>query len=241
MKITAVQRLARWLLRSPALGGIETGDGIPAPPEKEWAARNDALARARIFRDARFDASTVDFANDPNGGVIDPTLTTCRYKPDEVSGTTPKFDCELPSGDKIKVKYGWTKEIPSEIVATRLLHASWVRRRSRVARPNGSLLRMPLSTVPHALARRDRRAYRLPRQAHQLHPSSRFPPRQRRAQSRRRSHRSRQRARVGIPGAETYRSLARRRHPRRSRRAAIDGGVPPPLGQQDREPAFDLR
>ncbi|MEO5739983.1 MAG: hypothetical protein ABIS29_05250, partial [Vicinamibacterales bacterium] len=36
-------------------------------------------------------------------------------------GTTPKFDCELPSGEKIKVKYGASREIPSEVAATRLL------------------------------------------------------------------------------------------------------------------------
>ena len=104
--------------------GIENGDGIPAPPEKEWRARTHALARARVFRDdARFDASTIDFTIDPNSGVIDLQLTTCKYKPGEVTGTTPKFDCELPNGDKIKVKYGWTREIPSEIVSTRLLDA----------------------------------------------------------------------------------------------------------------------
>jgi hypothetical protein len=106
-----------------ALGGFETGDGLPKPPEKEWAARNAALTRAKIFREQHVDASTFDFAVDPNRAHVDPALTVCRYKPDAVSGTTPKFDCELPSGEKIKVKYGWTKEIPSEIAATRLLHA----------------------------------------------------------------------------------------------------------------------
>ena len=116
-------------------GSLETGDGLPKPTGEEWAARNDALARARVFRDAPFDASAIDFARNPNSGVIDPTLTSCKYKPDEASGTTPKFDCELPNGDKIKVKYGWTREKPSEVAATRLLHAlgfgadrvSWVR------------------------------------------------------------------------------------------------------------------
>lgn len=105
-----------------ALGGFENGDGVPPPPAKEWAARNDALTRARIFRDEPFNAASIDFSIDPNRGIADPTLTTCKYKPDEVSGTTPKFDCELPSGEKIKVKYGWTQEIPSEAAATRLLH-----------------------------------------------------------------------------------------------------------------------
>jgi hypothetical protein len=106
-----------------ALGGFENGDGVPQPPAEEWARRNDALARARIFRAEPFDSSSIDFAADPNRGVIDPNFTTCRYKPGEVSGTTPKFDCELPSGEKIKVKYGWTHEIPSETAGTRLLHA----------------------------------------------------------------------------------------------------------------------
>ena len=107
-----------------AVGGFENGDGVPPPPAKEWAARNDALTRAWVFRDRDepFDAASIDFAVDPNRGVVDSTLTSCKYKPEQTSGTTPKFDCELPSGEKIKVKYGWTKEIPSEAAATRLLH-----------------------------------------------------------------------------------------------------------------------
>jgi hypothetical protein len=106
-----------------AFSRFETGDGLPQPPEKEWAERNRALVRAKVFRDTTFDASRIDFASDPNREVADPTLTECRYKPDEITGTTPKFDCELKSGEKLKVKYGATKEIPSEIAATRLLHA----------------------------------------------------------------------------------------------------------------------
>ncbi len=106
-----------------AVGGFENGDGVPQPPAKEWAARNDALSRAKVFREEPFSAAAIDFAADPNRGVVDPTLTSCNYKPDDVSGTTPKFDCELPSGEKIKVKYGWTQEIPSETAASRLLHS----------------------------------------------------------------------------------------------------------------------
>ena len=113
-------------LGAVALGAFETGDGVPAPPAKEWAARNDALKRAKVFRDGArdsFDPASIDFATDLNKGVVDAALTICRYKADEVTGTTPKFDCELPSGEKIKVKYGWTREIRSEIAASRLLHA----------------------------------------------------------------------------------------------------------------------
>ena len=103
-----------------AIGGFETGDGLPKPPEREWAARNRALQRARIFIS---DAQPADVEVDPNAGVIDPVLTTCKYEPDEVTGTTPKFECTLENGDKAKVKYGFTREIPSEIAATRLLQA----------------------------------------------------------------------------------------------------------------------
>ena len=106
-----------------ALGGFENGDGVPQPPAKEWAARNEALTRARVFRKGTVDVASIDFAADPNRGVVDNGLTTCKYDPDEVSGTTPKFDCELPNGEKIKVKYSGSKEIPSETAATRLLHA----------------------------------------------------------------------------------------------------------------------
>ena len=106
-----------------AVGGFENGDGVPQPPAKEWAARNVALTRARVFVNRQFNASSIDFAADPNSSVVNPQLTSCKYKADAVSGTTPKFDCELPDGEKIKVKYGWTQEIKSETAASRLLHA----------------------------------------------------------------------------------------------------------------------
>ena len=106
-----------------ALGGFENGDGVPQPPAKEWAARNDKLTRARVFRNEPVAPASFDFAANPNSGLVDATLTSCKYKPDVVSGTTPKFDCELPNGEKLKVKYGGSKEIPSETAATRLLHA----------------------------------------------------------------------------------------------------------------------
>lgn len=106
-----------------AISSFETGDGLPKPSKEEWAIRNQALVRAQVFRGDGFNPSKIDFTADPNRGIVDPKLTTCKYKPDEVSGTTPKFDCVLENGDKAKVKYGYTKEIPSEIAASRLLHA----------------------------------------------------------------------------------------------------------------------
>lgn len=96
---------------------------VRPPSAEQLHVRNNALARAKVFKEQTFDVSTIDFSKDPNDGVIDTTLTTCRFLPAEPTGTTPKFDCELPSGEEIKVKYGWTSEIPAELAATRLLHA----------------------------------------------------------------------------------------------------------------------
>jgi len=101
------------------------GDSEPGKPASahELRLRDDALARARVLTGEPFDAAAIDFSKDPNGDAIDTTLTTCRFLPTDPTGTTPKFDCELPGGEKIKVKYGWSREIPAEIAASRLLHA----------------------------------------------------------------------------------------------------------------------
>lgn len=80
----------------------------------EWRTRMDALARAQVFLP---DAATAA----PDGPAA--TELECRYDPDNTSGTTPKFDCELPDGEVVKVKYGINPEIPGEVGATLLLKA----------------------------------------------------------------------------------------------------------------------
>ena len=73
MKITAVQRLARRCCESRRWAASRTGDGIPAPPGKAWAARNDALSRARIFRDKSSMPRRSISTSDPNSGVDRPS------------------------------------------------------------------------------------------------------------------------------------------------------------------------
>jgi hypothetical protein len=104
-------------------GGFGVWDGRSEPAPEQRKARDEALARAKVFRNKPFNPSAIDFTVDPNRGIVDPDLTTCRFKPDAISGTSPKFDCELKNGKKIKVKYGWTKEINSEVATSRLLEA----------------------------------------------------------------------------------------------------------------------
>ncbi|HUF25241.1 MAG TPA: hypothetical protein VMN81_14000, partial [Vicinamibacterales bacterium] len=60
-----------------------------------WELRADTLARARVFI-TDGPAGDMPMAEGPD--------IECRYKPKTTSGTTPKFDCELPGGDVVKVK-----------------------------------------------------------------------------------------------------------------------------------------
>jgi hypothetical protein len=87
-------------------------------------ARDRALASARVWREPAMPIARVDFsANPPNGWRPDDDVA-CRFVAEPVSGTTPKFDCKLPDGEVVKVKYGKAnEEIYSEVAASRLLTA----------------------------------------------------------------------------------------------------------------------
>ncbi|HEX4915182.1 MAG TPA: hypothetical protein VFV51_14550 [Vicinamibacterales bacterium] len=83
------------------------------------AERTDAISRAMVWSrpetpiaSARFDA-----------GPEHPQSIECTFAVTEVGGTAPKFDCTLENGERIRVKYGRTPEIPSEVAVSRLLHA----------------------------------------------------------------------------------------------------------------------
>lgn len=108
----------------------------PPPPFAEagerpqWTPRKDAeqervaaLRRARVWRAT--DPSAFDFAANPTdaSGALSVPVVTCRYLSTPARGTTAKFDCALPDGEVVKVKYGHTGEIHAEVAATRLLTA----------------------------------------------------------------------------------------------------------------------
>jgi hypothetical protein len=83
------------------------------------AERLDALSRAIVWQPPREPLSQARLGSDPQ----QPQSINCTFLLNEVGGTAPKFDCELESGERIRVKYGRTPEIPSEVAAARLLHA----------------------------------------------------------------------------------------------------------------------
>jgi hypothetical protein len=105
-----------------------TAEQKPAPPEKAAPAKSkkvsdaeraDALARATVWTRPQTPVAKARLDSDPK----QPQSIECTFQVEEVGGTAPKFDCKLENGEKIRVKYGRTPEIPSEVAAARLLHA----------------------------------------------------------------------------------------------------------------------
>jgi hypothetical protein len=79
--------------------------------------RADAIARAQIWR-----APSTPIARAHLGGnSTAPSKIECRFRFNDLGGTTPKFDCVLDSGKELRIKYGPGAEIPAEAAATRLL------------------------------------------------------------------------------------------------------------------------
>ena len=72
--------------------------------------RLELLSRAEV----RFDGASTDTGHTDE-------LSSCHFVESPHSGTTPKFECVLSSGEVVKVKYGRHPEIHAEVAATRLL------------------------------------------------------------------------------------------------------------------------
>jgi hypothetical protein len=79
--------------------------------------RKDALTRAAVWHQP----PPIDRAflgTDPK----QPKEITCRFEVGPLGGTAPKFDCTTESGEKLRIKYGRSPEVPSEVAAAKLLH-----------------------------------------------------------------------------------------------------------------------
>jgi hypothetical protein len=92
-----------------------------------FAALHDkTLSRAHVWSEPASPIESARLAENPAGptSFARDAVVDCRFKPGGVSGSTPKFECQLPNGDKIKVKYGVANpEVYTEVAATRLLSA----------------------------------------------------------------------------------------------------------------------
>jgi hypothetical protein len=83
------------------------------------AERRDALSRAIVWQQPEVPISKARLGSDE----AQPAALSCRFAVTELGGTAPKFDCMLDNGERLRVKYGRTPEVPSEVAAARLLHA----------------------------------------------------------------------------------------------------------------------
>jgi hypothetical protein len=133
--------------RGSAIGGFVTASlGIlcaagctekPAQPKVESTSKKDvsagerdaALKSARVWIAPKVPIGSANFSvNTPGPKGFDANADVdCRFSLEPVGGTTPKFYCTLPDGDRIKVKYSAKPlpngEVPAEIAASRLLAA----------------------------------------------------------------------------------------------------------------------
>jgi hypothetical protein len=103
----------------------ERGPAVHREPHHPETDRDDALRAARVWHAPRRPIADVDFTANPpdSGGFLPSEVVSCRFLVRAVSGTTPKFQCELPDGRIVKVKYGANAELHAEVAATRLLDA----------------------------------------------------------------------------------------------------------------------
>ena len=80
--------------------------------------RTDALARAAVWHQPPPVAKAY-LGPDPKA----PKQVTCTFEISELGGTAPKFDCKAENGEKLRIKYGSSPEVPSEVATAKLLHA----------------------------------------------------------------------------------------------------------------------
>jgi hypothetical protein len=100
----------------------------PVSNESRRAAeRRDAmLAAARVWMPPPVPPDAADLGVNPKGpgGFAADEEVECRLAVEEVGGLTPKFNCQMPDGTIVKVKYGRANaELYAEVLATRLLAA----------------------------------------------------------------------------------------------------------------------
>ena len=100
--------------------------GTVMDDDRALKARTEALATARVWSPPAVPISQANLRDNPTGpsSIRADQELACRFSTELVNGTTPKFNCELPGGEIVKVKYGSANpELRAEVAATRLLIA----------------------------------------------------------------------------------------------------------------------
>jgi hypothetical protein len=119
-RVSAIDRKAS----GSAHGGQVPAQGGPSDPARAAWLREEALRGARVWHTPAVPIPDADLSENPAGPrtLRSTDEVPCRFVLDHVGGTTPKFDCQLSSGETIRVKYGQRNPEPyAEVAATRLL------------------------------------------------------------------------------------------------------------------------
>ena len=88
------------------------------------AVHDEALRRAQVWQEPAIPIEEAKLGRNPGEEFAAGATVECTFKPGPIAGTTPKFDCDLGDGDRVKVKYGRPNpEVYTEVAATRLLAA----------------------------------------------------------------------------------------------------------------------
>ena len=101
---------------------VSPSEGEPLTDDERTVSirdRAEAIARAQVWRAPPTPIGRAVLAADHRA----PSMIECRFRFSDLGGTTPKFDCVLPSGKALRVKYGPGSEVPAEVAATQLLSA----------------------------------------------------------------------------------------------------------------------
>ena len=169
------------------------------------------------------------------------------------TGQSPKFECVFEGGEVLKVKYGSSPEVHTEVAATRLMHALGAGADRMYLVDTAALLRLPGRPAPDAAAASRARSRSASESASQIVRGQDADREARRSTSTTRSTstsrpspssdapragRSRRTERpAGAATSSTSCQPGRGEVPRRARRAAPARGVPQQLGQPRRQPA----
>jgi hypothetical protein len=94
---------------------------LPMPAAQAAGLREDALARAQVWRAPEVPVEQADLLHNPPDGFRATDEPVCRFLPRSSDGLTPKFQCALAGGRVIKVKYGeMNHERLAEVAGSRL-------------------------------------------------------------------------------------------------------------------------
>lgn len=122
--VVGLVSISTWLLAAEHRGASfpidYTAAELPNWPVTAGAEddiRWDALRRAKV-RLPKHEAGPPREIRPASGPEL-----SCRFLRDDPTGTSAKFNCVLPDGEVVKVKYGRNPEIHAEVAATRLLSA----------------------------------------------------------------------------------------------------------------------